>query len=417
MFNIKFRKIALTTKFQSLFKKQVKEKNKKSFILFPDAAAGKEKIDDFFNRDRVAQEIASAINNSEGQMNFLISGEWGIGKTSILNLIESKIKGKIKFIWFSPWKYSGTKQEAGPISRVFLTTLANNLEKKHIVNDLYIKKTVESERNLGTQIIMLVQLIIVYSLYLSIIFFIFSKIGPILFQYVPLLNKIADILGETGTVGIIASILALPPLGQYFFSRIREQGEMEQISSPELFEIKFHSLVEETVKYKSLQRALSFMEETFSKTWLFFLGKPFTNLIYKIRTLKLNKLIIFVDDLDRCGDMEVNEFLSGMKTFFEHPQVYYVIAADMNRLKENFKSNDKEALRKIIQLDWNVPSLRKNEVKDYVNALLDISGAKKEFSTPKEYEELYSMLQLHPIPRKIKYYLRRLLFQMNLESI
>ena len=362
----------------------------------------------------MAQEIVNAIDNSEGQMNFLISGEWGIGKTSILNLIESKIEKKVKLIWFSPWKYSGTKHEAVPISRVFLTTLANKLEKRHIVNDLYIKKTVENERNLGTQIIMLIQLIIIYSIYLSIIFFIFSKIGPILFHYVPLLNKIADILGETGTFGIIASILALPPLGQYFFSRIREQGEMEQISSPELFEIKFHSLIEETIKYTALQKVLSFMEETFSKTWLFFLGKPFTSLIYKLSALKINKLVIFIDDLDRCGNTEVNEFLSGMKTFFEHPQVYYVIAADMNRLREKFEDKDREALRKIIQLDWNVPTLLKKEMKEYIDNLLNISGASEEF-TDSDREELYSMLQLHPIPRKIKYYLRRLLFQMNLE--
>jgi len=415
MFNIKFKKLNLAFNL-ALFSAKRGEKRIKRFILFPDLPAGDKKIPDFFKRDPIAREISSAIRTSEGQMNFLISGEWGIGKTSILKLIEKDLKNSsIKYLWFSPWKYSGSKEESNAISRVFLTNLAENLGKPHEVRDLYIKKQVEREKNLLTQIITLLQLIICYSIYLVIIFITLSIIGPVLFKNISLLQRIVGKIGETETFAIVSALLALPPLGQYFVSKIKEQGETERISSPELFEIKFRSLLEKTIKFKSIQMLLSFWEETFSKTWLAFLGKPLTDIFHKFKPFKLDRLVIFVDDLDRCINSEVKEFLSGMKTFLEHPKVYYILAADIDKLKKNAPGKDPEVLRKIVQLDWNVPFLRKGEIEGYTKKLLKEVGAEEEFKD-KELGEIFSMLRLYPNPRKIKYYIRRLLFELNLEK-
>lgn len=415
MFKLKFDKLKFALKLKPLFTNKGNIKTPKRFILFSDFAAGAEKIPDTFRRGKIAEEIAHTILSSDGQMNFLISGEWGIGKTSILNLIAKNInQSGIKFIWFSPWKYSGSKEESNAISRVFLTVLAQKLGKSIILKDLYIKRQIENDRNLITQLITLMQLIFVYLLYLVIIFLILLLINPVVLSIVdyahffPPLEKMLNIIEEGNTLGIVSAILALPPLGQYFLSKIREKGETEKISSPELFENIFNSLIEKSVPIKWIQNSISFWEETVSKTWLGFLGMPLTNIFYSIVSFKIKKLVIFVDDLDRCGVPEIEEFLTGMKTFFDHKNVYYIIAADKNKL------GDMDFLRKIVQIDWNVPFLTKDQILFYLNSLLTQAEAKKEFKD--DIEEIKSVLMLYPNPRKIKYYLRRLLFELNIEK-
>jgi len=412
---LRLHKLKLDIKLKQVFIGKGSTRKPKRFILFSDSSAGDVKIPDTFHREKIAEEIARTILSSDGQMNFLVSGEWGIGKTSILNLISKNIKQKgIKFIWFSPWKYSGSKEEANAISRVFLTVLAQNLGKSIILRDLYIKRQIENDRNLITQLITLVQLIFVYLLYLGVIFLILLLINPIVLNFVsyakflPPLEKILNIIGEENNLGIISAILALPPLGQYFLSKIIEKGETEKISSPELFENVFSSLVERSVSIRWIQEMASFWEEVVSKTWLSFLGTPLTNLLYSISVFKIKKLIIFVDDLDRCDVLEIQEFLTGMKTFLDHKNVYYVIAADKSKL------GDIDFLRKIVQIDWNVPFLTKDQILFYLNSLLNEAGAIAELKS--DVEEIKSILMLYPNPRRIKYYLRRLLFELNIEK-
>lgn len=422
-FNFSFKNYHL--KSSTLFSKSKRTKVNNRFILFSDAPAGDEKIPDSFEREKIAKEIATTIHLSKGQMNFLIAGKWGIGKTSVLRLIKRNLKG-VKHIWFSPWKYSGSSEGAVAISRSFMTILANELGKSYVAKDLYVKKQVVSERNVFTQIITLIPIIIRYLLYLAIIFLVLFSIRSFLLNVFPSIsNPINNFLKERdplAVLGIISAFLALPPLGQYFISKIREQGEIEKTSSPELFEIKFNELIDRTLRIKWLQMGLSFWEETLSKTFLSFLGKPLINLLFHKRDysfLKQDKLVIFIDDLDRCNNKEVYEFLTGMKTFFEHPRVYYIIAADIEELrnkihKEGLDEESGEYLRKIIQIDWNVPNLRRDEIKEFIKKLLKSANA---FKTLEPYEDqIVTILGLNPSPRKIKYYLRRLLFLLNFEK-
>lgn len=394
----------------TLSKKRVSSsKSNKRYILFSDSSADTD-ASDIFDRRYLSNEIVQSIHESEGQMNFLISGEWGIGKTSILKLAENKLKKiGIRTLWFSPWKYSGSDEKSNAISRAFLTDLANQLGKGYLVKDLYLKKQIENERNFATQIITLIQLIIRYVLYLTIIFLVLSVISPFIVDNIRIVKSAIDKIGESETIGIISALLALPPLGQYFVSKIREQGEIEKIGTPELFEARFESLINKTVKFKTLQKALSLWEETFLNTWLWPFAK-ITNIFYKIPSLKLKKVVVFADDLDRCEGGEISEFLKAMKTFFDHERVYYVIAADLSK----FKKDKPDFLRKIVQIDWNVPQLSKVQLQTYIKLILKQAGAPE---TLIDINQVAYMFSLNPNPRKIKYYLRRFLFLLNYQHI
>jgi len=390
----------------TLFKKRISlPKPNKRYVLFSDSSADTDESD-IFERRYIANEVVQSIHESEGQMNFLISGEWGIGKTSILKLADNKLKKLgIRTLWFSPWKYSGSDEKANAISRAFLTDLANQLGKAYLVKDLYLKKQVESERNFITQIITLIQLIARYVLYITTIFLALSIVSPFIINNISIVQGAINKIGEPETIGIISALLALPPLGQYFVSKIREQGEIEKIGTPELFEAKFESLINKTVKFKGLQRILSFWEETFLNTWLWPFAK-ITGIFYIVSKLKLKKVVVFADDLDRCVGGEISEFLKAMKTFFGHKRVYYIIAADLAK----FKKDKPDFLRKIVQIDWNVPQLSKDQLQTYIKLILQQAKAPEDLI---DIDQVAYMFSLNPNPRKIKYYLRRFLFLLN----
>ncbi len=398
----------------------VNEEGMNMYTLFSDTPAGGEEFPDILGREKIAEKVSHAIRKSKGQINFLIAGDWGIGKTTILKKIDVDLKRYgLRTVWFSPWKYSGSTEGANAISKAFLTLLAEEFGKKSEIRELYIKKQIESERNPVSQVITLIPILVRYVLYTSVAFLFFLLLKSIFPPFSELLDKITNSLKFEEQINLLvamSAILALPPLGEYFIAKIRQKGETEKISSPELLEKKFKNLISETVNNRTLQVFLSVWEDTFESTFLWFLGKPLTNKIfYKglLSFLCIERLVVFADDLDRCEEPEVKEFLTGMKTFLDDRRVYYVIAADIDKLRDKANKEEPEFLRKIVQIDWNVPNLNGKERELFIKNLLQEAGATEDLIDIKQVAYLFG---LTPNPRKIKYFLRRLLFLLNYEE-
>ena len=109
----------------------------------------------------------------------------------------------------------------------------------------------------------------------------------------------------------------------------------------------------------------------------------FTDLIKKS---KYEKVIILIDDLDRCLPRHIIDNLEAIKLFLNVPGTAFVIAADeyivSNAIKSEYQSlikaseqngsghNIGEAyMEKFIQLPYRLPSLSNKEVETYVNLL------------------------------------------------
>lgn len=112
--------------------------------------------------------------------------------------------------------------------------------------------------------------------------------------------------------------------------------------------------------------------------------KDFENLIKKSNQ---GRIVVLIDDLDRCLPRHIIDNLEAIKLFLNVPQTAFVIAADSyivsNAIKSEYKeiiavaSDDKESrtelgksyMEKFIQLPYKIPALSPKEVETYVTLL------------------------------------------------
>ncbi len=66
--------------------------------------------------------------------------------------------------------------------------------------------------------------------------------------------------------------------------------------------------------------------------------RPFIKIFSDLVETTGQPVVIFIDDLDRCGADYVVDLLEGVQTLFRHPQVAYVIAADRKWIRASFEA-------------------------------------------------------------------------------
>ena len=106
--------------------------------------------------------------------------------------------------------------------------------------------------------------------------------------------------------------------------------------------------------------------------------KEFTSLLEKT---KINRLVVFIDELDRCRPDTILETLEAIKLFLFEGKVAFVIGADERHIsyavKSKFKDIEgvqidigKEYLEKLIQYPIRIPQLNADEMEIYIACLL-----------------------------------------------
>jgi KAP family P-loop domain len=115
------------------------------------------------------------------------------------------------------------------------------------------------------------------------------------------------------------------------------------------------------------------------------------------------KLIIFIDDLDRCKIENILGILEAVKIFLQSKGVVIVIGVEMGMLErawrvrygEDHAGNHRgtDFLDKIFQLRLSLPEKDEYEMKKYINSIAA-------FLQPEEFNLLYSGFPHNP--RKIK---------------
>ncbi|PLX27653.1 hypothetical protein C0583_00230 [Candidatus Parcubacteria bacterium] len=251
-------------------------------------------------------------------MIFAISGKWGEGKTRLLNLIEKPLNEQgFKVIWFNPWKYS---QQDITLKRAFLSKIKKRLDKSVDLSDLYYDrtKTTINLKNIDWKFIFYSVVFVV--LLLSLLLVCLIWIGMPMLNYTDVISSFFGNKVFNSLVYALLFTIFVPILMQI----IVQNRSSASISTAEEFEDIFNKLIK---------------------------GEE--------------KIVFFIDDLDRCSSKTLKLILDSIKTFFLHDECSYIITGD-HTVIEKYAANE-------LQLDEDLsPQKKTQEGRRFLKKLFDI---------------------------------------------
>lgn len=296
----------------------------------------------------VVNQLAELVRTVPTPSNVALYGPWGSGKTGISNLLKSAVAGRdgMRYVRFDAFKYADV-----PLRRNFISAIARELgvtsSKYH--DDLYSGKTSTEIKVPATTVWRLLKyfalLLLVITSVLALVVAIVSWIQEGDFG-----GNFKSLSFSTLQAGLLpASLLAaLITLASKTFSVDRAFVRPE---SDEQFERLFRDLVKDSCA---------------------------------------KRLILFVDELDRCSANEVVATLDAVRTFLGVPGCVFVIAADQSVLEEALSSSLRQEtpideinpyystgsgyLDKVFQYQVSLPPLLTQSVSRYASVLVEGRG-------------------------------------------
>src|SRR3989344_8717756 len=308
---------------------------------------------------------------------FAISGKWGEGKTSLLNFLETPLTQRgFTVIKFNPWKYS---QEDITLKRAFLCTIKDKLNSSVNLDDLYYDRT---KTILNINWVATIRWTITAAFAIFIIVPAVSNIN--VYQWA---TTIWDLIKR-----FLSSPIATPVLTVFLIPIIIKVITLNRssanVSTAEEFEKKFEELLE---------------------------GQE--------------KVVMFVDDLDRCNPKTVKVILDSLKTFFQHPECSYIITGD-HTVIERYAGDELELpeetaqqqklqegrrfLKKLFDVYWRLPLPTPRQFGIFIDGELKIS---KINLNQQQSDNLKSYLSDDKLfernPRHVKRFLTKLRFALE----
>ena len=93
--------------------------------------------DDLFNVKLYVDGLGSFIRECNTPMTIAIQGDWGSGKTSIMNMVNQTIPKEIKRIWFNTWQYSQFNM-GDNLPVALMSSLIEKLEKQSVESSIIL---------------------------------------------------------------------------------------------------------------------------------------------------------------------------------------------------------------------------------------------------------------------------------------
>ena len=290
-----------------------------------------------------AEALAKFIQECETPMTIGIQGDWGIGKTSLLNMIKAYLEGargkQFGFIWFDTWHYSQFGQDEF-LGIAVIKGLLDLIKRKFNIDE---KNNILQETS----------------------------------------KKLSNILKNTKFSAFGFSVT--PGDAMKGDESIEDKFGYSDISSIMLeFKSDFQKLIKYIVENCKIPDKYGNMNV-------------------------VNRIVIFIDDLDRVKPIKALELLESVKNFLDVENCVFVLAVDYEVVQIGMaeklgsdlqKMSGKSFFDKIIQLPFTMPSTSYN-LGNYIKELLNKSKFKVSDSEIDFYEEVTSCT-VGRNPRSIK---------------
>ena len=303
------------------------------------------KQNDILNTKVYAETLKSAIKNSPVDKSFTIGlfGEWGSGKSSIIKTVENELqkdkKENIKFIIYDAWKYANDS-----FRRMFLLKVQETLkfEKTSLMNSFYLNESedVEIKKKLNKTNLLIIGILML--------------VGIITINLIPTEseNWKFSLSIFISFLGLITTILLKA------FDEFKVNIQKPHLFAPEQFEECFFEMISKSMKkYSPVEKAYQWVQ-----------GNRFIK--------DIDKLIVVIDNIDRCNKELAYELLTDTKSFLGNTKnVIFLIPVDDEALKKHILSsnaNNKEAeefLRKYFNTTVRIKPFKTIDLFDFANKL------------------------------------------------
>lgn len=321
-----------------------------NFIV--DEEIGLTEENDILETKRYAESLKETILNAPTPFNIGLYGEWGSGKSSIIKTaqtqLESNQEQKIKFVIYDAWKYANDS-----FRRMFLKTLQEQLkfDGTDLFESFYRNKTQDTEINPKLNY---------KSLSITIVLLILT------------FSMISSLQLETKWELTLQSIVAFGSMIIAFYKNIftdyKVTIQKPIMFAPEQFEDAFKDMMSKSLKKHNI----------FSLATEYVKGNHYEK--------NIDKLIIVVDNIDRCDKRTAYELLTNIKNFIGTEKgIIFLVPVDDEALKrhmqEHNKENSKEAdefLRKFFNTTIKIKHFQPRDLFEFANKLN--SKNKLEFS-------------------------------------
>ena len=334
-----------------------------------------------------ADELVKVINNTPKDKVFTIGlfGSWGTGKSSIIKTAQDKIEKEnknVKFITYDAWKYVNDS-----FRRMFLLKIQQELKQgqTEAMQRFYQSESAEAAPKTYMSTNGLAMLCLGLLVFLIIIW-----CFPIKFEMK------APIFSGITLIGLLITIFG------GIFQQLKIQINKPIVFAPEQFEECFREMISKALKKRNFIKNIC----TKAKEYVTIGEYSITN---------LDKLVIVIDNIDRCHNEMAYQLLTDIKTFLsdENYNVVFIIPVDDEALKHNLFSNNKssqqygkekeEFLRKFFNINIRIKPHQTTELNAYANGLNEkycmrynantIAICSKEFATnPRRIIQLFNNL-------------------------
>ncbi|MCK4469322.1 MAG: hypothetical protein KAU60_13315, partial [Desulfobacterales bacterium] len=287
-----------------------KDQNR-GMVVVPDDYADVDEIGYREHGEGLIEMIRSV--RASGSFTIGVYGQWGQGKTSLLRQIKkaldnSDVNGKnpVLTVWFNPWQFTGEQHLIVP----FFHTLVASLEK--------YQEKIKGRKKSGK--------------FLKSLSDFFRKLSRV---------PVALVYGMQGEIKV-----PLLLKGKFSFDKMieesrRQEGEIEQETQPDYiralteYESLYYNLIEE------LQDAANIFD---------------------------TKVVVFIDDLDRCLPEKAVELMEGLKVLLDMHGFVFVIGVAREIIERGIRVRYRELYRE----QWeDMPFLEQ----DYLDKIIQFSIA------------------------------------------
>ena len=292
--------------------------------------------DDFLNRKRFSQHLGKALLDWKEKESLVIAiyGEWGSGKSSVINLASENIEksdneNKPTIIEFNPWIFS----EENSMGQHFFNEIAKELE---------IRNDTEKDKRLARKL----------------------KFYASLLSLTPEENLLAGLSSKAllvlGLIGISSSqIINWLNIPISWIQNILLIGGFLLVLI-ELFKgylAKFANYFEKKAEYYS--KSVSEIKKEIKK-----------ELIDRHK-----KLVIVIDDIDRLNQSEIRQIFRLVRVNADFPNTIYLLAFDRKIIEKNLEEqvgvSGKDYLNKIVQVNFDVPFAKPSKISTFLFKELD----------------------------------------------